>query len=76
MKRNKIMNLINEMKSQNNEAKDLLSIELQKEVHSSNPNFNKIRFIKKDIHHFRTMNFGLTQLQEVLEKEKLQKSKG
>jgi hypothetical protein len=66
MKRNQIINLINEMKLQNDEAKDLLSIKLQKEILSRNPNINEVKCLKEDIKHFESMNFGLIQLQDAL----------
>ena len=66
MKRNQIINLINEMKLQNNEAKDLLSLKLQKEKTSLNPNNTKIMFLREDIKHFESMNFGLIKLEDAL----------
>ena len=66
MKRNQIINLINEMKLQNNEAKDLLSLKLQKEKTSLNPNNTQIMFLREDIKHFESMNFGLIKLEDAL----------
>lgn len=73
MKINQIMNLINEMKEQNDEAKNLLSIELQKQVLNRNLNLNKINFLKEDINHFESMNCCLIELQHAL--FKIQKAK-
>ena len=66
MKRNQIINLINEMRRQNIEALSLLSLKLQKEKTSPNPNKTQIMFLNEDIKHFESMNFGLSKLQDAL----------
>tara|TARA_B110000503_G_scaffold2553_1_gene3390 strand:- start:295 stop:513 length:219 start_codon:yes stop_codon:yes gene_type:complete len=66
MKRNQIINLINEMKRQNIEELSLLSLKFQEEKTSLNPNNTQIMFLNEDIKHFESMNFGLSKLQDAL----------